>query len=126
MHFDSPADLRLAVLTGKVDAALADEEAILEVLRDNTELSLFGDPLLTLPLGVGFRKDNTELRDAFNRFLGEIRQNGVHADMVERWVGSAWLLTEKHFRKVIGHEHVWTLAVSLGREESEHATEKVA
>ena len=48
------------------------------------------------------------------------------ADMVERWVASAWLLTEKHFRKVIGHEHLWTLAVHLGREESSNTSEKVA
>jgi putative transposase len=48
------------------------------------------------------------------------------ADMVERWVASAWLLTEKHFRKVIGHEHLWTLAVNLGREETQRVTEKVA
>src|SRR5437763_14194040 len=47
-------------------------------------------------------------------------------EMVERWVASAWLLTETHFRKVIGHEHLWTLAVNLGREESQRATEKVA
>lgn len=45
------------------------------------------------------------------------------ADMVERWVASAWLLTEKHFRKVIGHEHLWTLAVHLGREEKSNASE---
>ena len=48
------------------------------------------------------------------------------AAMVERWVGSASLLTEKHFRKVVGHEHLWTLAVNLGREENQHATGKVA
>lgn len=48
------------------------------------------------------------------------------ADMIERWVASAWLLTEKHFRKVIGHEHLWTLAVHLGREESSNTSEKVA
>ncbi len=48
------------------------------------------------------------------------------AAMVERWVASAWLLTEKHFRKVIGHEHLWTLAVNLGREESQRATTQVA
>lgn len=47
--------------------------------------------------------------------------------MVERWVASAWLLTEKHFRKVIGHEHLWTLAANLGREETQRAAaEKVA
>ena len=37
-------------------------------------------------------------------------------DMVERWVASAWLLTERHFRKVTGHRDLWALAGILGRE----------
>lgn len=37
-------------------------------------------------------------------------------DMVERWVASAWLLTEKHFRKIVGHRDLWALASVLGRE----------
>jgi len=41
-----------------------------------------------------------------------------HAEMVERWVASAWLLTEKHFRKVVGFRDFWTLCVILGREEN--------
>lgn len=48
------------------------------------------------------------------------------ADMVERWVASAWLLTEKHFRKVIGHRDLWTLAVALGRQKAVCKSEKVA
>jgi transposase-like protein len=36
-------------------------------------------------------------------------------EMVERWAASAWLLTERHFRKVIGHRDLWTLAGILGR-----------
>jgi transposase-like protein len=49
------------------------------------------------------------------------------ADMVERWVASAWLLTEKHFRKVVGHRDLWALAVVLGRERNLNASsEKVA
>jgi putative transposase len=49
------------------------------------------------------------------------------ADMVERWVAPAWLLTEKHFRKVIGHRDLWALAVVLGRERKPNASsEKVA
>ncbi|MGE0449182.1 MAG: ABC transporter permease subunit [Vicinamibacterales bacterium] len=86
LQFDSQADLRLAVLAGKVDAGLSDEQPLYEVLRTNGDLAILGDPLLKLPLGVGFRKGNTELRQAFNRFLAEIRHNGVHADMVERWL----------------------------------------
>jgi transposase-like protein len=50
------------------------------------------------------------------------------ADMVERWVASAWLLTEKHFRRIDGHTDLWALAAILGRESSgvKPSNEKVA
>ena len=38
------------------------------------------------------------------------------AEMVQRWVASAWLLTEKHFRRIDGHANLWALAAILGRE----------
>jgi transposase-like protein len=38
------------------------------------------------------------------------------ADMVQRWVASAWLITEKRFRKIDGHKDLWALATILGRE----------
>jgi putative transposase len=38
------------------------------------------------------------------------------ADMVQRWVASAWLLTEKHFRRIDGQGNLWALASILGRE----------
>lgn len=47
-------------------------------------------------------------------------------DMVERWVASAWLLTEKHFRKIDGHRDLWALATILGRVQSRSSQEKVA
>jgi len=48
-------------------------------------------------------------------------------DMAERWVASAWLLTEKHFRRIDGHQDLWALATILGREESTQSSkEKVA
>lgn len=46
--------------------------------------------------------------------------------MVERRVASAWLLTEKHFRKVTDHRDFWTLAVIPGREKPVCASGKVA
>ena len=86
LQFETSADQQLAVLTGKADAGLSDEEGLLEVFAKNPQLEMFGEPLLKLPMGVGFRKGNTELRDAFNRFLAEIRQSGVYDDMVARWI----------------------------------------
>ncbi len=49
--------------------------------------------------------------------------------MVERWVASAWLLTEKHFRRIDGRADLWALAAILGREmksETQPSKEKVA
>jgi hypothetical protein len=37
--------------------------------------------------------------------------------MVMRWVAGAYLITEKNFRKIMGHQHLWTLAAVLGRAE---------
>ncbi len=48
------------------------------------------------------------------------------ADMAERWAASAWLLTEKHFRRIDGHQELWTLASLLGRDTSAAKKEKVA
>ena len=38
------------------------------------------------------------------------------ADMAQRWVASAWLITEKHFRRIDGHNDLWALSAILGRE----------
>jgi hypothetical protein len=46
--------------------------------------------------------------------------------MVERWVASAWLLTENRFRKISGHRDPWTLATILRRKtKTEISREKV-
>jgi len=39
-------------------------------------------------------------------------------DMVQRWVASAWVLTEKHFRRIDGHAALWALAAILGERRS--------
>jgi len=38
------------------------------------------------------------------------------ADTAGRWAAFAWLLTEKHFRRIDGHRELWALAAILGRE----------
>ncbi|MGZ4970506.1 MAG: ABC transporter permease subunit, partial [Methylobacter sp.] len=86
LQYKSPADVALAVKTGKVDAALFDAEPLREIMRQDDSLGLLGDSLFDFDVGVGFNKDNPELRDQFNRFLVEIKQNGVHRDMVQRWM----------------------------------------
>jgi hypothetical protein len=52
-----------------------------------------------------------------NRGCGNERETCAagEADIVLRWVAGAYLITEKNFRKIMGHENLWTLAAVLGR-----------
>ena len=86
LHYESGNDLALAVTAGKVDAGLSDLEPLTERFRTNDELAILGEPLLSLPIGAGFRKENAALREEFNRFLAQIEEDGTLADMVDRWM----------------------------------------
>lgn len=45
--------------------------------------------------------------------------------MAERWAAAAWLVTERHFRKLDGHRDLWALANILGRNAASSATPQV-
>lgn len=85
-QYHTAADIALAVKTGKVDAALYDQEELLDILRDDPSLGMLGESLFASPVGVGFNKKSAELKTNFNRFLAEIKQNGVYAGMMDRWI----------------------------------------
>ncbi len=86
LQYKSPSDLVLAVKSGKVDAGIYTRETLIEILRDDSELGLVGESILAAPIGMGFNRDNGQLREKFNEFLRQIQQNGVYGDMVERWM----------------------------------------
>lgn len=86
LQYQTPADVALAVKSGKADAALYDAEPLREILRQEPGLAILGDPLFTFPVAAGFRPDNTALRDQFNAFLADLRRQGIHQEMVTRWM----------------------------------------
>jgi polar amino acid transport system substrate-binding protein len=85
LQYENSTDLALAVAAGKVDAGLSDAEPLAERMRTNPELGVLGEPLISYPIGAGFKKDNTALRDAFNQFLAEIKKSGAYEPMADRW-----------------------------------------
>ncbi len=86
LQYRTAADIALAVKTGKVDGALYDEEPLRDMLNDDPSLGILGESLFSFTVGVGFNKNSEDLRQSFNRFLAGIKQNGVYAGMVDRWI----------------------------------------
>lgn len=85
-RYESTSDMILSLKTGKIDAVMIDLITANILLRRNSELGILSDKVLDMPLGVGFRKDNPELRNEFDRFLQTIGENGVYEEMRRRWL----------------------------------------
>ena len=86
LQYKSPSDMILAVKSGKVDAAFYTYETLLEILRSDKGLGLLGERVFSVPIGMGFNKDNDSLREKFNVFLQQTKENGLFDDMVNRWI----------------------------------------
>jgi polar amino acid transport system substrate-binding protein len=85
-QYKTPPEIVLAVKTGKVDAAIYTTETLNEIFKKESSLEILGDTLFAVPVAMGFNKKNSNLKDEFNKFLGEIKQNGVYDDMINRWI----------------------------------------
>ncbi|MCP2014087.1 cystine transport system substrate-binding protein [Deinococcus sp. HSC-46F16] len=73
---------------GRIDAAYNDRLLVgYLITRDNLPVrgaGVVGDPE---PVGVAFKKTNTELGEAVNRALEAIQANGTYSEISERWFG---------------------------------------
>ena len=86
MQYKSPSDLIVAVKSEKVDIAIFAKELLIEMLRQDSSLGLFGDSFEPLPVGYAFNKKNTELRDQYNKFFAGLKENGTYDEMIDRWL----------------------------------------
>ncbi|MBZ0181422.1 MAG: ABC transporter substrate-binding protein/permease [Melioribacteraceae bacterium] len=85
-QYKTPPEIVLAVKTGKVDAAIYTTETLNEIFKKESSLEIIGDTLFAVPVAMGFNKKNNKLKNEFNKFLEEIKQNGVYNDMINRWI----------------------------------------
>lgn len=84
-RFNTPADIILSLKMGKIDVALLDLVSAKVMLKSNPEIGILSEDALTLPVAVGFNKNNPELRHEFNAFLKEIKSDGAYEAMYQRW-----------------------------------------
>jgi polar amino acid transport system substrate-binding protein len=85
-QFHSISDMLFALKSKKVDVAFVGKVALKDILVKNPELAVLAADIYFVDIAAGFNSENDALREKFNRFLQEIRSNGIYKDMVTRWM----------------------------------------
>ncbi len=84
-RFSGTADMVLSLTTHKIDVVLMDATTAGVLTRQNAQMEVVTDDLLSKPLGYGFQKGDTLLRNKFNRFLGRAKASGLYDTIYKRW-----------------------------------------
>lgn len=90
IKFEGTADsnaARLGMKQGRYDAVVQGIETIAYQMRVEPDtFTLVGDPLLSNDtFGMGFKKDNTALRDAVAGALDELIKDGTYNELLTKW-----------------------------------------
>lgn len=83
---ESEPDLFIAIQKNKCDVILTDFTSFLYAQKDYPNLIEVPTNFPSDYYGMGFSKDDTELRLKFNEFLKEIKDSGLYDEIYERWI----------------------------------------
>jgi polar amino acid transport system substrate-binding protein len=85
MRITSSTDLLAALENGKVDVAGWDNLSVVFNKEIASKVDTVNACLPATPIGACFQLDNTELKQDFDSFLAEIRNDGTYQKIVDRW-----------------------------------------
>ncbi len=85
MRITSSADLLAALENGKVDVAGWDNLSVAFNKEIASKVDTVNACLPTTPIGACFQLDNIELKQDFDSFLAEIRNDGTYQKIIDRW-----------------------------------------
>jgi polar amino acid transport system substrate-binding protein len=85
-YFKTTNDAFEALRNGRVDAIMDDDAALLLFIAQNPGLRML-EPLVTQDeLGVICAIDNNDLQGKLNEFIAQIKTDGTHDAMINRWL----------------------------------------
>jgi len=84
-RYEEIDDAFIALETGRVDAVINDFAISAYATKQRTKLEVVSEITTNESYGFMFPKESVDLRDAFNRGLTEIRDDGTFADIYRKW-----------------------------------------
>lgn len=88
IRLDQSPDVYLALENRKCDAIFVDATTHAVTQKHNNKVKVLVEDIFSENLGVGFSHHDPQLRTSFNRFLSEIRSNGLYDEIYRRWIDS--------------------------------------
>lgn len=84
-RYEEVDDAFIALETGRVDAVINDFAISAYATTQRTELEVVSEITTNESYGLMFPKESTDLRDAFNAGLAEIKADGTYAAIYRKW-----------------------------------------
>jgi polar amino acid transport system substrate-binding protein len=85
-QYQNSPDLLTALNAGKIDVAFNDDASLPEVFKAYPNFGTLIKNLFFADIAAGFNDANDQLREQFNKYLKEIKSNGVYDDIYNRWI----------------------------------------
>ncbi len=86
VSYPDPKKAVADLVSGKIDAVVADLPAAKGYKDANATLKICCDPFTSEYYGIVFRKDDEDLKNHVNQILKELEQKGVIADLKAKWL----------------------------------------
>ncbi|MGI5824142.1 MAG: transporter substrate-binding domain-containing protein [Bacillota bacterium] len=85
-RYNKGADAVQALVTGKIDCVVIDNEPAKAFVKANPGLKILETEYVTEDYAICFNKDNTELRDQVNAALKELIEDGTVQEILDKYI----------------------------------------
>jgi polar amino acid transport system substrate-binding protein len=87
--YDNTGDMMIDITNDRLDASIMDAPVAAHFIKTKPEFKIrlvaSYKPVMCLPLGIGIRKEDLELRGEINKSLAEMKANGTIRDILKKW-----------------------------------------
>lgn len=88
IQYNKGADAVQALITGKIDCVVIDNEPAKAFVAANKGLKILETEYITENYAIAIAKDNTELKDKINSALGEIIADGTVKKILDKYISA--------------------------------------
>lgn len=86
-RYNKGADAVQALKTGKIDCVIIDEQPAKAFVEKNDDLEILEDIFADEEYAICIAKDNSELTEAFNGAIAELKEDGTLDKIVDNYIG---------------------------------------